>query len=129
MNADALRLRLDAITRKVIGAAQAVSSNLGYGFLEKVYENSLALELRWSGLRVEQQNAVHVSYKGMVVGNYIPDLLVEDDVLVEVKATPCLERDHRQQCLNYLRATDLHVCLLLNFGRPRLEVRRMVWHF
>ena len=129
MNADAWRRSLDAISRKVIGAAQRVSSDLGYGFLEKVYENSLALELQWMGLKFQQQGTVPVLYRGVLVGNYLPDLLVEEEVLVEIKATPCLDREHRQQCLNYLRATRLHVCLLLNFGRPRQEVRRFVWQF
>ena len=129
MNADMERLELDVISGRVIGSAQRVSSNLGYGFLEKVYENSLALELGWKGLKVDRQRPVEVRYEGEIVGDYIPDLLIEDRLIVEIKATPSLEPQHRQQCLNYLRATGLRVCLLLNFGRPRLEVKRFVWHF
>src|SRR6185436_19700125 len=123
------REELDAITGRIIGAAQKVSSKLGWGFLEKVYENSLRLELMRAELRVEQQVPLQVMYEGQVVGDYLPDLLVEDSVVVELKAIPVLMLEHRQQCLNYLRATGFRVCLLLNFGRPRLEVRRFVWHF
>ena len=129
MNADEERTRLDIISRTVIGAAQRVSLALGVGFLEKVYENSLVLELVDAGLEVEQQKPVHVHYAGRIVGDYIPDILVERDMVVEIKAIPAIEPNHRQQCINYLRATDLRVCLLLNFGRPRLEVRRIVWRF
>ena len=129
MNADMDRARLDMISQKVIGAAQRVSSNLGVGFLEKVYENALMLELERAGLAAAQQRPVHVTYGGRIVGDYIPDILVEDEMVVEIKALPSLEPNHRQQCINYLRATNLKVCLLLNFGRPRMEVRRIVWNF
>ena len=129
MNADSKRARLDLISQSVIGAAQKVSSTLGVGFLEKVYENSLLVELEATGLKAEQQRPVHVTYSGKIVGDYIPDILVESEMVVEIKTLPSLEPNHRQQCINYLRATDLRVCLLLNFGRPRLEVRRIVWNF
>ena len=129
MNADQERVRLDVVSRAVIGAAQRVSLALGIGFLEKVYENSLVLELEGTGLEVVQQKPVHVCYGGRVVGDYIPDILVGNDMVVEIKALPAIEPSHRQQCINYLRATDLRVCLLLNFGRPRLEVRRIVWRY
>ena len=129
MNADMDRERLDRISRAVIGGAQRVSSNLGYGFLEKVYENSLVIELRKAALSVEQQRPIQVRYEDQIVGDYIPDLIVEEAILVEVKAAIGLDRVHRQQCLNYLRATGHRVCLLLNFGQPRLEVKRLVWLF
>jgi GxxExxY protein len=129
MNAEKDRERLDAISRKVIGAAQRVSLELGVGFLEKVYENSLVFELHEAGLEVEQQKPVHVRYAGRIVGDYIPDILVEHEMVVEIKAIPAIEPNHRQQCINYLRATGLRICLLVNFGRPRLEVRRFVWRF
>jgi len=129
MAAEGTREELDAITGRIIGAAQKVSSKLGWRFLEKVYENSLRLELVRAGLKVDQQVPLQVVYEGQVVGDYLPDLLVEDSVVVELKAIPVLMPEHRQQCLNYLRATGFRVCLLLNFGRPRLEVRRFVWHF
>jgi GxxExxY protein len=127
--ADLERERLDAISGRIIGSGHAVSSKLGTGFLEKVYENALALELRERGAAVEQQRPVQVFYKGQVVGDYIPDLIVEDSIIVEVKAVVGLERVHRQQCINYLRATDFRVCLLMNFGIPRLDVERLVWKF
>jgi GxxExxY protein len=129
MNADSSRARLDLVSRRVIGSALKVSSTLGVGFLEKVYENALIVELHAGGLQAEQQRPVHVSYGGTIVGDYIPDILVEREMVVEIKAVPTLEPNHRQQCINYLRATNLKVCLLLNFGRPRMEVRRIVWNY
>jgi GxxExxY protein len=128
MNADVQRKDVNRISHTVIGAAQTVSTRLGFGFLEKVYENALSLEIRKRGLQVEQQPTVHVYYDYQIVGYYLPDLMVEDRVLVEIKAVAGIERVHRQQCLNYLRATNRELCLLLNFGRPRLEVARIVWH-
>jgi GxxExxY protein len=127
--ADISRERLDAISWVIIGAAQKVSSVLGQGFLEKVYENSMLVELARRGYRVTQQKPVQVSYEGAIVGNYVPDLIVDDAIVVEVKAVTCLEPMHRQQCSNYLRATGYRVCLLLNFGQRRLEVKRIVANF
>ena len=98
---------------------------LGVGFLEKVYENALCWELRKRGWGLVQQGPISVVYDGRVVGDYIPDLLVDDRVLVEVKAVPSLDPAHRAQCINYLRATGLSLCLLLNFGRPRMQVARV----
>jgi GxxExxY protein len=129
MNADTERRKLNAVSRAIIGAAQTVSTTLGYGFLEKVYENALLVELRNRSVCVDQQRPVHVFFDGRIVGDYIPDLMVENCVIVEIKAVTGLDRIHRQQCLNYLRATNLRLALLLNFGRPRLEVGRIVWHF
>jgi GxxExxY protein len=129
MNVPRERIRLNGLSGGVIGAAQRVSSTLGYGFLEKVYENSLALELRRSGLIVDQQPRLQVRYDGVVVGDYIPDLLIESSLIVEIKAVPSIDRIHRQQCLNYLRAADLRLGLLLNFGSPHLEVGRVVHRF
>jgi len=114
----------NGITRRIIGSAQTVSNTLGCGFLEKVYENALAIELRRNDLQVEQQKEVHVRYRGEIVGIYIADLLVEGSVLVELKAVFALDRIHRAQCINYLRATGHRLCLLLNFGLPRLDVER-----
>ena len=129
MNTDERRFELDRVTRRIIGCAFAVSSTLGAGFLEKVYENALAHELRKNGLRVEQQSAILVHYDGVVVGQYVADLLVEGGVLVELKAVQALDDIHMAQCLNYLKATGLHVCLLINYGRARLEYRRIVRDF
>jgi GxxExxY protein len=129
MNADERRLDLDGITERVIGCAYTVSNTLGCGFLEKVYENALAIELRKTGLRVEQQHGIQVTYDGQVVGDFLADLFVEDCVIVELKAGKTLDDAHYAQCLNYLRATGKQVCLLMNFGRPKLEVKRVVLNF
>ena len=118
--------RLNGITHAIIGAAQKVSSVLGSGFLEKVYENALCWELRKLGLAVDQQCGVDVLYDGRVVGQYVPDLLVASNVVVEIKASESVDRSHRAQCINCLRATDHRICLLLNFGRPRLQIARIV---
>jgi GxxExxY protein len=103
-----------------------VYPKLGYGFLEKVYENALALELRRKGLKVEQQARIEVYYDGMIVGEYCADLLVESVVIVELKAIQRLTDQDEAQLLNYLRATPHEVGLLLNFG-PRPDFRRKAY--
>ena len=117
---------LDGTTETVIGCAYRVSNVLGCGFLEKVYENALTMEIRKAGLRVVQQARMEVTYEGSVVGEYFADLLVEGRAVVELKATKALTAVDLAQCLNYLKASNMRVCLLLNFGRPKLEVRRVV---
>ena len=114
------------LTEKVIGCAFAVSNTLGCGFLEKVYENALAHELRKAGLKAEQQHGIAVHYDGQVVGQYAADLLIEGSLLVELKAVKEFNDIHLAQCLNYLRATHLNLCLLMNFGKPRVDIRRVV---
>ncbi|WP_017317078.1 GxxExxY protein [Mastigocladopsis repens] len=126
MNADGRRWELNEITEKIIGCAFTVGKGLGCGFLEKVYENALAYELRQIGLLVEQQYDIEVQYKGIVVGKFLADLLVERRVLVELKAVRVLDENHFAQCLNYLKATGLNVCLLINFGNPKVEFKRIV---
>ena len=123
---DQERQELDRLSEKVIGCAYTVSNRLGSGFLEKVYENALAHELRQAGPRVDQQHGIIVHYDGEVVGEYAADLLVEEVILVELKALRSLDSVHLAQCLNYLKVTGLRLCLLLNFGKPRVEVRRVV---
>jgi GxxExxY protein len=117
--------RINQISEKIIGCAFTVSNVLGVGFLEKVYENALAHELRKAGLSVAQQRQMTVRYDGVIVGEYVADLVVEGAVIVELKHARVLDDIHLAQCLNYLRATGLHLCLLINFGRPRVEVRRI----
>lgn len=117
--------RLDQITEQVIGCAYVVQNELGAGFLEKVYENALAHACRKAGLRVQQQQPVVVSFDGVVVGEYVADLIVNESVLVELKAVSTLTDVHKAQCLNYLKATGQRVCLLINFGKPRVEVKRL----
>jgi len=129
MSADERRLELDKLTDRIIACIYKVSNTLGCGFLEKVYENALAIELRKAGLRVEQQRSIKVYYEGAVVGEFIADILVEECIILELKAAKALDEVHFAQCLNYLRGTGLSVCLLINFGRPRAQVRRVVNNF
>ena len=118
--------RLNAITEQVIGCAFHVSNVLGCGFLEKPYENALAHSLRRLGFDVKQQVPISIWYEGVVVGEYFGDLLVEGLMLVELKAVKAFDELHSAQCLNYLKATKLPVCLLINFGRPKVEIKRFV---
>ena len=111
------------ITDLVIKAFYKVYNTLGYGFLEKVYQNSLAIALRKLGLEVAQEARIQVYYEGEVVGEYFADLLVADAVIVELKAVKRLLPEHEAQLLNYLKATPYEVGLLLNFG-PKPEVKR-----
>jgi GxxExxY protein len=90
-----------------------------------LYENALAHELRKRGLAVAQQRGITITYDGTAVGEYFVDLLVEETLLIELKATKALDEVHYAQCINYLKATGLRLCLLLNFGKPRLEIRRI----
>lgn len=119
---------LNQITQKVIGCLYTVSNTLGGGFLEKVYQNAAALEIAKTGLVVRQQHPICVKYDGVTVGEYFADLLIQDLVLVELKAVRPLDEVHAAQCMNYLRATGLPVCLLVNFYRPKLEIRRIIPH-
>jgi len=119
-------MNIDQITEKIIGCAYAVSNELGVGFLEKVYENALLIEMEKNGLHVEQQKHVSVTYGGQIVGDYIADLIVEDSVIIELKSVKSIERIHQAQLLNYLKATGIHAGLLLNFGTVRLGIKRML---
>jgi GxxExxY protein len=117
--------RLNGLSGDVIGCAFTVLNTLGAGFLEKVYENALVHELRKRGLAVAQQHGITVTYDGVVVGEYFVDLMVEDKLLVELKTAKALDDSHRAQCVNYLKAARLPLCLLLNFANPRLEIKRV----
>jgi GxxExxY protein len=110
------------ITEQIIKAYYQVYNNLGYGFQEKVYANALAIELQILGLQVVREAIICVYYLGHVVGEYFADLLVEDKVIVETKATQELCEEHSAQLLNYLKATPYEVGLLLNFGKkPKFQ--------
>ncbi len=111
------------LTDLIIKAFYSVYNTLGYGFLEKVYENAVAIELRKLGLQVIQQAPIHVCYDGQLIGEYFADLLDEDRVIVEIKAADSIVEQHEAQLLNYLKATPYEVGLLLNFG-PQPQVRR-----
>jgi GxxExxY protein len=114
------------VTARIIGGAFKVSNTLGHGFLEKVYEAALSYELNKAGVLVQQQAPLKVFYDGIVVGEYRADLLVANRVIVEVKAAKGFDPGHEAQLLNYLRAAQLKVGLLLNFGRPRVDIKRLV---
>ncbi len=119
-------METNQITEKIIGCVYRISNSLGVGFLEKVYENALAYELRKNGLSVQQQFPIQVKYEGMVVGEYIADLLVEKEVLVELKAVKELDKIHEAQCINYLKATGFRICLLINLGKTKADVVRIM---
>lgn len=114
------------VTEKAIGAFFKVYNTLGYGFSEKVYENPLAIELRKSGLQVEQQKSITVYYEDNNVGDYCADIVVNGVVILELKAVRHLLDEHEAQLLNYLKATTVEVGLLLNFG-SKAEHRRKVY--
>ena len=110
------------ITEIIIKAFYNVYNELGYGFLEKVYENALMIELKSLGLECEKQKPISVSFKGYNVGEYFADIIVENKVIIELKAAEGLVEEHEAQLLNYLRATEIEVGLLLNFGKkPQLK--------
>ena len=115
---------LNPITERIIGCSFRVGSKLGSGFLEKCYENALAHELRKAGLKVVQQVRLNVWYDDAVVGEYVADLIVEDSIVIEIKAIDRLDSIHTAPCINYLAATKLPLCLLINFGR-KVEVKRI----
>jgi GxxExxY protein len=117
---------VNEITKKIIGCAFEVSNTLGIGFVEKVYENALVHLLRKSSLKVVQQYPIKVSFDGIIVGDFVADLLVEDRVLVELKAVSALVNEHTAQALNYLRASSLEICLLINFGKSKIEIKRLL---
>ena len=128
MNTDqenGLRPDHDPLTEVVIGLVFKVANTLGSGFLEKVYENALAFELQRAGLAARQQASIEVRYEDQVVGTYIADLIVEGRVLIELKACKALDEAHAAQCLNYLKVTGLPTCLLINFGTPKPQIRRL----
>ena len=119
----------EELTEKIIQCAFKVSNTLGNGFLEKVYENAFAYELKKTGLDVIQQHSLNVIYDGVMVGEYMADLVVNGSVLIELKAVKELDDIHKAQCINYLKATGLKVCLLINFGQKKVQVKRITNNF
>ncbi len=105
------------ITEKIIKAFFKVYNTLGYGFLEKIYENALIIELKKMGFHISQQYNIKVYYDGKIVGDYFADIIVDNNVIVELKAAEGLREEHKTQLINYLKATDKEVGLLLNFGQ------------
>ncbi len=126
MDADRDEVKNKALTEKIIGVFYEVYNGLGYGFLEKVYENAMMIEFEREGIPATSQAPISVFYDSKVVGEYFADLLVDDRVIVEIKAARVLAPEHEAQLLNYLKATDKEVGLLLNFG-PKPEIKRKVF--
>ena len=113
------------ITEKIIGSFYVVYNHLGYGFLERVYENALAIELKKSGLQIEQQTPIHVYYQQEIVGKYYADIIVNEIIVLELKAVRKIQKEHEAQLLNYLKATSCEVGLLLNFGPIPKHIRKV----
>ncbi|OGW00771.1 MAG: GxxExxY protein [Nitrospinae bacterium RIFCSPLOWO2_01_FULL_39_10] len=116
MNADYQDFKHKELTDKIINIFYRVYNKLGYGFLEKVYENAMIIELEKESIPAVSQSAISVSYEGKIIGEYYADILVDNKVIVEIKAIRHLVEDNEAQLLNYLKATNMEVGLLLNFG-------------
>ena len=115
----------EELTKRIIGAFYTVYNELGYGFLEKVYEKALVIELNDMGLSAIAQVPIDVKYKGNTIGEYFADIVVNNMVIVEIKATEEFHEKHTLQLINYLKATDIEVGLLLNFGEEPQVVRKI----
>ena len=117
---------INELTYLINGAIFEVNRELGTGFLEKVYENALLVELRNKGLNAENQVPVKVKYKGKEVGEYFADIVVENKIIIELKAVESLQKIHEAQLLNYLKATGYNIGLLVNFKHPKAEIKRFI---
>ncbi len=117
---------INEITYQIRGAVFEVNRILGFGFLEKVYEKALIIELLVRGLRAENQVPIEVIYKDEVVGEYFADIVVEGQVIIELKAVEQLQKIHEAQLLNYLKATSYKIGLLINFTHPKAQIKRFV---
>lgn len=120
------KLLYSDLTYKIIGSAMKVYNTLGNGFLEKVYENSLMILLKKAGIESKQQVPIKVWFEGEIVGDYIADILVEDRIILELKVVDNITNIHKAQALNYLKATDLEIALIINFGGKSLEHIRLI---
>ena len=114
------------MTENIIGCAYRVYNTIGFGFIESVYEKCLLIELRKAGLQAESQKAITVHYEGEVVGEFVADIVVEDNIILELKSVKRIIRAHEIQLVNYLVATGKPVGLLLNFGEQKVDVKRKV---
>lgn len=114
------------LSYKIVGLAIQVRKELGFGFLEKVYENALMILLRENGIQAEQQVPIKVTFHGQIIGDNIADILVEGSIIIELKAADKITPAHKAQVLNYLKATGLKLAILLNFGKDSLEHERLV---
>ncbi|MCK4467676.1 MAG: GxxExxY protein [Desulfobacterales bacterium] len=118
--------KINEITYIINGAVFEVNKVLGAGFLEKVYEKALLIELRKRSLKAESQVPIQIKYKGNIVGDYFADIVVEGQVILELKAIEQMQKIHEAQLLNYLKATGFKIGLLINFRYPKAEIKRMV---
>ena len=121
--------RMESLSQTVLACAFEVSNRLGVGFVESVYENALCVELQQLGVNFTQQKPLKVIYKGSVIGNFVTDIIVENRLLIELKVVSEFNKAHRAQVINYLKATGIPVGLLLNFGTPKLGVKRIVHQY
>lgn len=117
---------INDLTYQINGAIFEVNRELGGGFLEKVYENALLVELQERGLKAESQRPIRIKYKGREVGEYYADILVEDKVILELKTVESIERIHEAQLLHYLKATGCKIGLLVNFKHPKAQIKRLI---
>ena len=122
-------MEVNELTYEINGAVFEVNKVLGPGFLEKVYENALLVELKSRGIEAKSQVPIQVTYKNTVVGDYLADLIVDNQVIVELKTVDQIEKIHEAQLLNYLKATGLKVGLLVNFKKRKAEIKRLVLDF
>jgi GxxExxY protein len=120
-------LELQNITDKIVECALKVSDVLGAGFIDRVYERALLYELEKIRLKTEAQYPMNVYYEGIIVGEFVADILVQDCILLEIEAVAALTESHKQKCLNYLKASELDFCLLLNFGSYKLEIETIMF--
>jgi GxxExxY protein len=123
MNADFQDFKYKELTDQIIKIFYRVYNKLGYGFLEKIYENALMIELKEERINAVAQAPIQVCYKGQILGEYFADILADDKIMIEIKAAKILLEEHEAQLLNYLKATNIEVGLFLNFG-PKPEVKR-----
>ena len=114
------------VTEAIIGCAYRVYNKMGFGFLESVYENCLLIELRKAGLVTESQKPIKVSYEGEIVGEFVADIIVNDTIIIELKAVKRIIKAHEVQLVNYLAATGKPIGLILNFGERKVEIKRKV---
>jgi GxxExxY protein len=118
--------RWNALTERIIGCIYAVSNELGCGFLENVHQNAMVVALRNAGMFVESEVEFKIYFQGAEVGKYFADLVIEGTVLLELKAVKAFDDVHSAQCLNLLRATNLPICLLVNFAKPKVAIKRFM---
>ena len=126
MNTNKEKIIFKELSYKVVGLAMEVHKKLGYGFLEKVYENAMMILLEKEGIHAEQQVPISVYFEGEIVGEYFADILVDDKIVLELKVSDNIADSHRAQMLNYLKAIDLTLGIIVNFGRKKLEYERIV---